>query len=203
MKLGYLILFYMISGILAAHSQNVVLQVYPNAKNTHTLEWVVTECSYISHFEIERSIDNGRFEVIYTKEIHSYECNGNYLYTYADFPKGYQYDYRVKAYLNSTLPIISEIYTIFYQPEQVEVISFMFITDKIALSLLSRQKNTLTLTITDVSGKIHHKNSFSINAGRQDIELLIDRYSTGIYFVHISDKENRSVYQKKYFLKNN
>lgn len=188
--------------ISSINAQSVVLQGYPN-ENKHVLEWVVTECSYVNHFEIERSIDGSRFEVVYTKEIRSYECNGNYSYTFYEFPKGYQYEYRVKAYLNTTLPILSGITTIFYQPNDIEIINFTLHNNQIQFSTIARQKNMLIFTITDIFGKVYYKNTTAITIGKQDIQWQINIPSTGIYFIQIADIESRPIYQNKYFLKNN
>ncbi len=188
--------------VLFIQAQNVVLQGFEK-DNTHVLEWTVTECSYISHFEIERSTDDSRFEVIYTKEIHSYDCNGNYSQTIADIPKAYKYEYRIKAYLNTALPVISGIVTLFYQPENVEVNNFIFSSGTVQMSIISRQKNILALTIIDITGRTHYKNAFQVQAGKQDIQVQINITSTGVYFVHITDKENRLIYHNKCLVKNN
>jgi len=202
MKTLYFTLFYGVF-IFITNAQNVILEAYTDEKKQHLIEWVVTECSYISHFEIERRIDNNRFEVIYTKEINSYDCNGNYTYTIKDFPKGYQYDYRIKAYLNTALPVFSGIATVFYQPENVEITHFAINVNTIVLSVISRQKNSLTLTIIDISGKLFYKNVFQIQAGKEELNVPVNIPSTGIYFVQVSDRESHLVYQKKYLLKNN
>lgn len=201
MKKLWFLMFYFF--VLSIQAQNIVLQAYTNTEKHHILEWVVTECSYISHFELERSIDDSRFEVIYTREINSYNCNGNYLYTIKDIPKGYQYTYRIKAYLSTALPLISETFTIFYQPEHTEITNFAFENEVIRLSLISRQKNILTLSIVDILGKLHYKNTFETQAGKEDIQLSTNISTFGLYFIHLSDRENRLIYQTKYMLKNN
>lgn len=195
------LLFYFIS-VISIQAQNVVLQGFEK-DNTHVLEWAVTECSYINHFEIERSTDNSRFELIYTKEIHSYDCNGNYSQTIADIPKAYKYEYRIKAYLNTALPVISVTVTLFYQPENVEINNFIFSSGTMQMSVISRQKNTLTVSIIDITGRTHYEDVFQVQSGKQDIQIPISISSIGVYFIRITDKESRLVYQNKYLLKNN
>lgn len=199
MKAWYFILLYFVFSPFV-WGQSVVLQGFEK-NGHHVLEWVVTECSYISHFDIERSTDGSRFEIIYTREVKSYDCNGNYTQTLVDIPKGYKYEYRIKAYLNTALPVISGITTIFYQPENVEITNFVFNNAFIQMSVISRQRNALTVGITDVMGKIHYKNTFEIPSGKQDIQLQTNILSTGIYFVHITDRQNHLVYHRKCFIK--
>jgi hypothetical protein len=201
MKWFYLVLFYVVFPFLI-HAQSVVLQGFEK-NNIHVLEWVVTECSYISHFDIERSTDDHRFEVIYTKVIGSYDCNGNYSQTISDLPKAYKYEYRIKAYLNTALPIVSGTTVLFYQPENIEINNFVFNAGTIQMSIISRQKNLLTISITDIVGRTYYKDIFQVQSGKQHIQLPINILSTGIYFIHITDKENHLVYHNKYLLKNN
>lgn len=199
MKMWYFIVLYLVFSPFVC-GQSVILQGFEK-NGTHVLEWVVTECSYISHFDVERSIDGSRFEIIYTREIKSYDCNGNYTQTIVDIPKGYKYEYRIKAYLNTALPVISGITTIFYQPENVEITNFVFSNSLMQMSVISRQRNALTVSITDIMGKIHYKSTFEIPSGKQDIQLQTNTLSTGIYFVHIIDRQNRLVYHHKYLPK--
>lgn len=183
-------------------AQNVVLHGFEQ-NNTHVLEWAVTECGYVSHFEIERSTDESRFEMIYTQEIKSYDCNGNYSYTINSLPKAYKYTYRIKAYLNTALPIISNDFTVFYKSDKAEITQILFETNRIYLSVIVPKKNTLNINIIDILGRLHYTNAIQVHAGKQDIELQTNILQTGIYFIHITDSQNRLIYQNKYILKNN
>lgn len=196
-----LLVFFSIS-VVCTYAQSVILHGFEK-NSAHILEWVVTECSYISHFEVERSTDESRFEVVYTMEIKSYDCNGNYSYTFTDIPKAYKYAYRIRAYLNTALPIVSGTTVFFYQPEHIEINHFILNNSTIQFSVISRQKNAITLNITDISGKTLYNHVFEVQAGKQDIQLPVSISGTGIYFVRITDNRNHFLYQNRYLLKNN
>ncbi|MCS7029343.1 MAG: T9SS type A sorting domain-containing protein [Bacteroidia bacterium] len=177
--------------------QNVVLQGFPK-EDGHFLEWIVTECRYIDYFEIERKIDDSRFESIYTKQVKSYDCNGSYTYTFKEVPKGYKYEYRIKAYLETLLPVYSNTILIFYQPQLPELISIDWLTDTFLFSIIVPQTNQITVQILDILGRIVFQSQVEVNVGKHTIQFALDKIASGLYIVRLTDKKNRLLHYGKY-----
>ena len=64
--------------------------------------------------------------------------------------------------------------------------------EKVVLSVKLKSAGEVTLTVTDFTGKIVAANQLYLNQGQTKVNLPVIRLTNGIYFVSITDKQDRT-----------
>lgn len=182
--------------LAAVISNNIVLpvtwlEVNASIKNKNSIiNFTTTNESNALAFSVERSIDGEQY--LKMGNIAASNTPGNHQYAYSDSslqlvesPKGLIY-YRIKeiekdGQLNYsvvvTLPSISTKNTVSFYPNPVNKLAIL------TIHLLHSQK--VEGFITDISGKRIYKQSWNLLKGINTIQIDVNNFFTGIYYLHL------------------
>lgn len=168
--------------------------------NIINLHWATATETNNYIFTIERSNDAVNFNAIATQHGTGNSTKIN-QYSYADkIQEAGNYYYRLKQTdFDGKNKIVSSIISSnCYTNESVQTVLFPNpVKDNLTVSFTSKHNQTLNLKITDVLGNVIIENNISYSADSRDfIELKMESFPTGIYYINV--KSNETDYKSKF-----
>ncbi|MBL7698220.1 MAG: hypothetical protein JNK79_08685, partial [Chitinophagaceae bacterium] len=152
------------------------------AKETIELKWQITDNSTPERFEVTRSSDGVNFVKI--GSVAGAEYVRSYGFTDNSILAGNNY-YRLRmldkdgAVTFSTIVVVSNgaqgVYLNSVTPSVVQ--------GRTRLNIQSSENTSMQLMVTDINGRIVHKQSISLSNGSQDVWLDVSRFSSGVFQV--------------------
>lgn len=150
--------------------------------NTSLINWRITSESTPEKFEVLKSV-NGR-DFVSVEEVTSVFRQENYQITDSKLNTGTTY-YRLKMYDVDGTVTLSKIVAVINGADGVLITAMMptVVTSQARLNISSSEKLTMNLVVTDMHGRIIHRQIAGINSGNQDVILNLETLSTGTYHV--------------------
>jgi len=170
----------------------VVLTSFTASKNEAEpvmLKWATASEVNNSHFDIQRSIDNKKFETIGSvKGAGTSVKKVNYSFTDAAnlsartvYYRLKQVDFDGKADYSKTVSIVNTV--------AVKGISSTLpnpFNDELDVTITAGSATTATVVIMDMIGKVHHTSTEQLQAGSTKVNINTADMPDGIYFVRVS-----------------
>lgn len=152
------------------------------AKGEIHLNWEITNNSTPEVFDVMRSGDGLHFNKIGT--VRGEETVRTYRYTDNNILAGNNY-YRLKmsdkdgSVTNSIIVVVSNG----TRGVSLNAVAPTIVTNRTKLSIQSSANTNMTLVVTDINGRIVHKQSVTLMNGHQDVWLETARLSPGVFQV--------------------
>jgi hypothetical protein len=152
------------------------------AKQTNDLKWEITLNSTPAVFEVMRSADGINFGRI--GSIQGSQGITNYQFTDNNILSGNNY-YRLRMLDNDGAITYSTIIVISNGTKGVFLHSIAptLVTGRTRLNIQSSDAANMQLVITDINGRIVHRQSVSLINGTQDVWLDASRFCAGMFQV--------------------
>ncbi len=182
-------------------SQEAVACIKPNAVEMLTfmgsvedegnlINWVTGSETNSNLFLLERSTDAVNFEQIATIEAQGFSTGATaYDFMDKDAAAGLSYYRLVEVDADGVEEIATQVISL----ERGEVtfgitsVSPMPIVDLVNIAFNSVSNSEVTVELFNVTGQLLQSNTMEANIGENVMELNLDAYSTGIYFISLSD----------------
>ena len=171
--------------------------------NDVLLNWETTNEFNVKNYEIERSSDDGRtFTKIGKKAAIGNDRTGKNRYSYTDaeaFAKDIdQLFYRIKSIERSGKIKYSRIITMTAKNQiaggPVNIYPNPVKGDKLYITLGQQVNNKLSVSITDISGKVVYNTSFEAGSyNAYSIPVDVSRLLQGVYILSIADEHNEVI----------
>ena len=151
-------------------------------KETIELKWQITLNSTPETFEVLRSADGIRFDKI--GSVAGNEGTTAYQHTDVSILSGNNY-YRLRMLDKDGSTTYSTIIVVSNGSKGVMLHSVAptMVTGRTKLNIQSSANTNMQLVVTDINGRIVHKQSVSLSNGSQDIWLDAARFSAGMFQV--------------------
>ncbi|MBX9783458.1 MAG: PQQ-dependent sugar dehydrogenase [Chitinophagaceae bacterium] len=154
------------------------------------LEWVVANQRDVQSYTVERSLDGIKFDDIATVQPKS--GNGDITYNYTDFNAaglGTVIYYRIRSnepagskYTNiinvNFAPVLITSLSLFPNP----------VTEKTNVLINAIADETVQLKVIDNTGRIIHVMNVNLVKGKNNVQLDVSRYKTGLYYIDVTGK---------------
>lgn len=156
------------------------------------IEWLLADYYTTPvKFEVERSVNGNVFENINSSEANS----SNLLYTFYDlgFPAG-QIRYRLKIINGNGVISYSNIVSLADEIKGIEIKIYPNpVNDKATINVYSFPNRKIAMEIYDASGKKIRQWQQTVSGGRNFLPLRTAGLSSGIYFICVSDGNEKQV----------
>lgn len=171
-----------------------------NVETKNILEWVTGSETNNDYFTLERSINGYTFEDL-SKLDGAGNSNSTLHYQYIDnnpFP-GKNY-YRLKQTdFDGYVKYASEIIALEYTPATEYSVYPNPASDEIFLLSSNLKEEIVNINITDISGKrVFEQNNASIKGNKNGTIINIDDFSSGIYYLTITDINGNRISQNRF-----
>lgn len=165
----------------------------PLNQNTIRIEWITATETNVNYFEVERSTDG-----VYFNSIGTIHTDGNSIsvrnYEYLDInciPEQIYY-YRIRTVDNDYSSNVTRIVSAktLQQNNMVSNINLYpnpFREDYFSISLLSTQKQPITIQIYNAIGQQVYKHSFPLIQGQNNLSIQVPDLSNGLYSIEITE----------------
>ncbi len=150
------------------------------------LKWNSSEEENFKGYEIQRSADNINWDVLDFSGAKGNGVTGEVAYMYNDFrPLAGKSYYKLRLVSNDGKFKYSEVRTLTIQKGVQEITVLPNpATDKVGLLINTSYDATAFFAITDVSGRILHRQTAALKKGTNNTNLPVtDKLSSGIYFI--------------------
>ena len=159
-------------------------------ENGNLLTWITATEVKSDYFEIEKSLDGSNFETI-NRTAAAYNSNSQLQYNYldTDYNTNIAY-YRLKSVDINGKVQLSNIIRLERTKTDWEVNHIGPIPTNNILEIalnLTKENTQLSITILDSNGKILQEQNQHLALGNTSLKIDVSTWSTGIYFVNISD----------------
>jgi hypothetical protein len=153
------------------------------------LRWATASESNNSHFEIQRSVDNKKFEVIgtvrgngtSTKKINYSFTDVAVLSAKTVYYRLKQVDFDGKAEYSKTVSVVNTL-----PSKGISSTLPNPFNDELSVSINAGTATNATVVIMDMIGKVHHTSTQQLQAGSTKVEINTSDMPDGIYFVRVS-----------------
>lgn len=166
------------------------------APTSNDLTWSTKSESNSRWFIVERSVDGDYFE-----EIGRLDAAGNSTqtldYSYSDSKiESKLYYYRIKEMDFDGRIQLTKPLSIFRSSDAVSIYPNPT-TDNLTFNFLSDIKGEVTITYTDISGKVVTENILVNESGKEHVSSIMSDLSEGLYIIQVYDTFGNSILQEK------
>jgi hypothetical protein len=176
------------SAVLPTELKAFTAQKTANA--TVGLTWNTTGATAPKYFEVQRSVDGIRF--INIGKVNGEAGKGLYNYT-DNLPGSGTVYYRLAITGDQNEIIYSGIQSVVLNGAGlVQLRPSATASATTSIYLHTTRQLTASLYVTDISGRIYHRQSLRLNKGEQLLPLWIGNLSKGVYYVHVKDEQGNA-----------
>ena len=152
--------------------------------NKNILEWITASESNNDFFTLEHSTDGASFSELINVpgagDSHTtldYSTEDTEPYSPITYYRLKQTDFDGKFTYSNTIAVSTESYIVYTGPNPVN--------DNFSIKLISDDIGIASLEILDVTGAIILKNNFQESKGENSIQLNVNTFSPGLYFIRL------------------
>jgi hypothetical protein len=176
------------SQVLPVELKTFTAQKAANA--TVGLIWNTTGATAPKYFDVQRSTDGAHF--INIGKVNAETAKTSYSYT-DNLPGSGTVYYRLVITGQQNEIVYSGIQTVVLNSAGLVQLRPSATSSAITNVFVHTTKPTIvTLSITDITGRMYHRQSLQVNKGEQLLPLWIGNLGKGIYYVHVKDEQGNA-----------
>lgn len=160
------------------------------ANSTVGLTWNTTGATSPKYFDVQRSADGVHFITI--GKVNAETAKTSYTYT-DNLPGSGTVYYRLVITGQQYEIVYSGIQTVMLNSTDLVQLRPSATSGAITNVFVHTSKQTIVnLSITDITGRMYHRQSLQLNKGEQLLPLWIGNLGKGVYYVHVKDEQGNA-----------